>query len=479
LLLFLILAAFTVPRTSLTDWDEGVFALQSRWFSTLGQQGKPYNFQTPPLFQLTAAAVSSIAGSHAAALKWLSVLFSCITAYAVFKLTKRLYSSAAAVYGVIIFMTTEYFLFFSRSGLSDAAYVCFSTLAVLFFVQAIQSCRLKDCLLASLFMIFALYTKFSGIALLVILFFLGVVHRKTLHRFWLLSTVILPVVFFLPFALSYLWVVGAPEMQVRHGSLVGVHHLKYLYYLFIFAPVPLFLTVVQAVRERKKFLQSPIFFITAVFFIMVGFYYPFFRLLYPLIPLCAVMAACTVMGFGRYKPAVFVGVAFSLVLSFQTIIYTTKTPEHVSSSVHMFAEENRVRHVYSTSPPNVLYYLEGDILVPADHPWRATGDRIPFLLGGRTVMYPDSILLLPDDAVIIVHATAVDSLKDAHPVLYDDAVMVSSFEFIDAPVYYKDIYNVQRDIRQLYEIYIVRPGEHMKELWEFGFLRQADVMRLY
>ncbi len=374
-------------------------------------------------------------------------------------------------------MTTEYFLFFSRSGLSDAVYVCFSTLAVLFFVQAIQSRRLKDCFLASLFIILAMYTKFSGVALLVILFFLGIFHRKTLHRFWFLPTIVLPVILFIPFAITYLWAVGVPQMHVRHGPLVGIHHPKYLYYLLIFAPVPLFLTIVQAVRERKKFLRSPIFFIVAAFFILVGFYYPFFRLLYPMIPLCAITAACAVVGFGRYKPVVFAGITLSLVLSFGTITYTTNIPEQVSSSIRKFAEEDRVRYVYSTAPPNVLYYLDGDILVPADHPWRTMGERLPFLLRGRTVIYPDSILLQPNDTVMIVHATAVDSLKDANRVLYDDAVMVSSFEFIDAPVYYKDIYNVQRSIKQLYQIYIVRADEHMKELWEFGFLRQTDVIR--
>ncbi len=380
------------------------------------------------------------------------------------------------MYGVLIFMTTEYFLFFSRSGLSDAAYVCFSTLAVLFFVQAIRSRRLKDCFLSSLFITLALYTKFSGVALLGILFVVGIFHRRTLHRGWFLSAIVLPLVFFLPFTIAYLWAVGVSEMHVRHGPLVGIHHLKYLYYLLVFAPVPFILNVVQAVRERKKFLQTPLFLIIAAFFITVGFYYPFFRLLYPLIPLCAVTAACAVVGFGRYKPAVLVGIALSLVFSFQTITYTTNIPEHVASSVRNFADEDNVHYIYSTSPPNVLYYLDGDILVPAEHPWQAMGKRIPSLLNGRTVMRPDSILLQPHDAVIIVHATAVDSLKHAYPMLFEDAAVVSSFEFIDAPVYYRDIYNVQRNIKQLYEVYLFRPGEYTKKLWEFGFLRQTDVV---
>lgn len=482
IVLFVILAAVTVPRTSLTDWDEGVFALQSRWFSSAGQEGKPYNFQTPPLFQLTAAAVSWFSGSNAYAVKWLSVFFSCITMIAVFKLAKHLYSENVGMYSVFIFMTTEYFLFFSRSGLSDATFVCFSTLAVLFFVRAINSTRLQDCLFSSVFIILALYTKYSGIALPAILFFLGFLYRKRLHRFWFLLTIVVPSLFFLPFSVVYLWVVGVSELQVRHGSLLGVHHLKYLYYLFIFAPVILFLTILQVIRARKKFLTSPLFIIMILFFILVGFYHPFFRLLYPLIPLGAITAARSLDIFHRYKSLVLAVIAFSLLLSFRTITYTTKVPEQVAARVKQYAQENEVHYVYSTAPPNVLYYLGGDILIPADHPWTAIGRKVPFLINERTIIYRDSILFEPEEQVVLVHATAVDSLKRVHESLFSDAVKQASFEFIDAPVYYKDLFNIQRDISQNYEVYLFRAekgGDRTQELWEFGFLRSTDVLALY
>lgn len=479
ILLFVILAAVTIPGTSLTDWDEGVFALQARWFSSAGQQGKPYNFQTPPLFQLTAAAVSWLSVSHAYALKWISVFFSCMTAIAVFILAKQLYSKTIGIYSVFIFMTTEYFLFFSRSGLSDATFVCFCTVAVLFFVRAIGSARLRDCLFSSLFIILALYTKYSGIALLVILFFLGFLHRKKLHRSWFAAAIVLPGLSFLPFSLVYLWVVGVSELHGRHGPLVGVHHLKYLYYLFVYAPVPFFLTILHVLRTRKKFLTSPIFIIVIAFFIIVGFYYPFFRLAYPLIPLCAIAAACSLDGFRRLKPFVLAGIALSVLLSFRTITYSTSIPEQVAARVTQYAHENDVHYVYSTSPPNILYYLGGDILVPADHPWTAIGRKLPFLMEERTVIYPDSALLEPAGQILFVHATAADSVKRAHESLFRYSVLVSSFEFIDAPVYYKDLFNVQRDARQLYELYQFRTeqlGERVQELWALGFLRYTDVL---
>lgn len=479
---FIILAALTVPRTSLTDWDEGVFALQSRWFSTLGQQGKPYNFQTPPLFQLTAAAISRVFDSHACALKWLSVFLSCMTVIAVFRLVKQLHSESVAVYSAFILMTCEYFLFFSRSGLSDATFVCFSTLAVLLFIKAIKHGRLLDCILASVFIILALYTKYSGVALIPILFFLGLLHRKRLHRSWFAVTIVLPAVCFLPFALVYFWVVGLSEMHGRHAPLVGIHHLKYLYYLLILAPIPFFLTALHAFRARKKFLTSPLFFVIIAFFFIVGFYYPFFRLLYPLIPLCAITAACSLDEFRRFKPYVLIGIALSVLLSFRTITYTTDIPERIAVQANHFARDDDIRYVYSSVPPNVLYYLGGDILIPAGHPWIAIGRKIPRLIRKRTIMYPDSVLLEPGQDVLFVHATTVDSVKQTHDALFESAVLVSSLEFIDAPVYYKDRFNVQRDVPQVYEVYLFRNeklGERMKELWSVAFLRGIDVLSMY
>jgi len=475
------LAAVTVPKTSLTDWDEGVFALQSRWFSSAGQQGKPYNFQTPPLFQLTAAALSWFTADHACALKWLSVFLSCMTVIAVFILVKQLHTASIAAYSAFILMTCEYFLFFSRSGLSDATFVCFSTLAVLLFIKAIKHGRLLDCILASVFIILALYTKYSGVALMLVLFFLGLLHRKRLHRLWFAVTIVLPAVCFLPFSLIYLWVVGISEMHGRHAPLVGIHHLKYLYYLLILAPIPFFLTVLHAFRARKKFLTSPIFFVIIAFFFIVGFYYPFFRLLYPLIPLCAIAAALSVDALCRFKPYVLIGITLSVLLSLGTITYTTDIPERIAAQVDHCAQENDVRYVYSSVPPNVLYYLGGDILIPAGHPWIAIGRKIPRLIQGRTIISPDSVLLVRERDVLFVHATTVDSVKQAHDALFGSAVLVSSLEFIDAPVYYKDRFNVQRGVPQVYEVYLFRNeqlGERMQELWSMGFLRGIDVLRM-
>jgi hypothetical protein len=56
-----------------------------------------------------------------------------------------------------------------------------------------------------------------------------------------------------------------------------------------------------------------------------------------------------------------------------------------------------------------------------------------------------------------------------------------SIEFIDAPVYYKDIYNPERAIRQIYEVYIFETEKLSKvidDLWALGFNREVHIRYL-
>ena len=77
-LILLFLVIFSVGHVffwhaTLIDWDEGVFALQGEWFSSSGLFGKPYNFQTPPLFQLFIAVLFKLLGVHAFILHFISL----------------------------------------------------------------------------------------------------------------------------------------------------------------------------------------------------------------------------------------------------------------------------------------------------------------------------------------------------------------------------------------------------------------------
>ena len=52
---FVLWGVLYLQYATLIDWDEGIFALQGQWLSTAGSQGKPFNFQTPPLFPLNVS----------------------------------------------------------------------------------------------------------------------------------------------------------------------------------------------------------------------------------------------------------------------------------------------------------------------------------------------------------------------------------------------------------------------------------------
>jgi len=115
--LFVILNVVNLASTCLIDWDEGVFALQGKWIATIGAEGKPFNFQTPPLYQTLIASLFKLLGHRDFILPLLSIIFSVFTIYLIFHLVKELYSIEESIYAVILFMTTEFFLFFSNQHL--------------------------------------------------------------------------------------------------------------------------------------------------------------------------------------------------------------------------------------------------------------------------------------------------------------------------------------------------------------------------
>ena len=89
--LFVILNGINLTRTCLIDWDEGVFALQGKWIETIGAEGKPFNFQSPPLYQTLIAFLFKSLGHKDFILPLLSIIFSVLTIYIVFYLFKTLY----------------------------------------------------------------------------------------------------------------------------------------------------------------------------------------------------------------------------------------------------------------------------------------------------------------------------------------------------------------------------------------------------
>ncbi|MGB3340801.1 MAG: glycosyltransferase family 39 protein [bacterium] len=471
-----------LSKASLIDWDEGVFALQSQWLASFGMQGKPFNFQTPPLYQMLVAGLFCIFGSKTFILHLIALIASCFGVYLVFRLTSLLSSINDAIIAVLLFATTEFFLFFAKSGLSDAVFLCFFLASVLYFFKGMKENKDAHFLCAGLFLALAAYTKYSAFPLFISFLVIGLMDKKKINTKWFFFSIILPIILFVPYVLLMLRFIEFREISTRHLSFLGLNHFKFLVFLLIFAPSVLFLSLTHLLRNIKNMEKWNVYiFVTIlIFFLMLGFYYPYFRLAYPIVPLLAIPGAQFIGNLRKYKTLItLVFILISLAFGFQTIKYLSTVPEKTGNFVHDIAVEADAEFIYAVVPPNILYYIDFEVVVPQGHPWELAGKMNPGFNKHKRIIKPDDICLPPNGKTILVHATALDEIKKDYSNLYDKGILISSFYFLDAPVYYKDVYNPQRNIQQLYEVYIIDNaafGEQLGDLWLFGFDRRVTVM---
>lgn len=481
-ILFVFLSVLGLKSFALRDWDEGVFALQGQWLTTIGSQGKPFNFQTPPLFQFLIAILFSILQINAKMLPLLSLILSCITIYLIYHLAKTLFSQKEGIYSIILFVTTEYFLFFSRSGLSDATFLCFFIASLLFFVKGINSNKTKHFLLAGLFTALALYTKYSAFPLLIMFFAIGLLCRKNINKKWFGLSILIPILLFLPYTYLFIRFVQISEISARHVSLLGINHLKFLFYISIFAPIPFLFSILYIifnVRNIKKW-DIYLLILSAIFILILGFYHPYFRLAYPLIPLLSIIASRFVNQTKKYKPYIVTAVILiSLALSAKTLIYKSDVPKKIGEFVNHYARQQDIKYIYTVVPPNIDFYIDGSIVVPSGHTWLNIGKKLPIFMKRKKIIYRDNNELLTEEKILLIQATVLDSIEQINSALCNRGTLLRSIEFIDAPVYYKDIYNPQRDMKQIYNVYLFETkklDEMINDFWVLGFDRRVTVI---
>jgi len=473
---------FSLTYFALIDWDEGVFALQGQWLASIGTQGKPFNFQTPPLYQTLIAILFRLFQTNAIMLPILSIIFSCITIYLLFNLTKELYSPQVGLYSVIFFVVTEFFIFFSKSGLSDATFVCFFTASFLFFIRGVKFNKANHFFLAGFFAVLALYTKYSAFPLLIAFVITGLLQRGRINRKWFLLSIILPLLCYVPYLYVFLRFVQIPEISARHVSLLGLNHIKFLLYTLIFAPIPLTFSIIHLIVNIKHYERWSIYLyiLVVTFYLILGFYYPFFRLVYPLIPFLSIISARFIHQIGRHKAYVLTtSVLISLVLGAKTITYKSDTPLKIGQLIDYYCQKETIGYVYTIVPPNINFYVKGTIAVPANHQWFNVGKKLPILLKGRNVIHQDNNVLGVEEKVLLLHATIFDSVKQRYLGLYTRGKLLDTLEFKDAPVYNEDIYNPHRNFKQIYEIYlfdIKELNESIDALWNLGFEREVTLV---
>lgn len=412
----------------------------------------------------------------------LSIVFSCITIFVVFNLAKELYSPLLGLYSIIFLVVTEFFIFFSKSGLSEATFACFFTASFLFFIRGIKYNTISQFLLAGLFVALALYTKYSAFPLLIAFLIIGFMQRERLTSTWFLLAIILPLACYVPYLYAFLRIVQIPEISARHGGLLGLNHVKFLLYSLIFAPIPFTFSIIYSIINVRHYERWDIYLYIVIitFYVTLGFYHPYFRLVYPLIPFLAIIAARFIHQIGRHKAYVLiVSVLISLLLGVQTMKYKSDTPSELGQLIDHYCEKEAITYVYTIVPPNISFYVKGTIAIPANHPWFKIGKRYPIFLRERNVIYEDNNVLAAEGKILLLHASMYDSLKQKYPDLYSRGRRLEVLEFKDAPIYYEDIYNPYRTIEQLYEIYLFDTKE-LKEsintLWNLGFEREVTLV---
>lgn len=461
---------------SLRDWDEGVFALQGQWLTGRFTQGKPYNFQTPPLYPLIAGLGMRMTGGNPIILPILAALLSVATLFLLFYSARELYGPVDAVYAVALFATTEMFFFFSKSGLSDALFL-FLFCGAFFNIVRNKNDRVKYYLLSSMFIVLAIYTKYSGIILVSYALTAGILTGAYKKWKWLLCQIILPVIACVPLVILYLKFAGGADTGRRFAELIGINYHKYLYYLMVFAPAPLLLALFSLFRPNDRNMSNKMLIVAVVVYaVLLGLYFPYIRLAYPLVALIAISGA------GINIPPVFkgnivlvaaiAGVAFSV----PTIVYNNRVPARYAAEVCRYKKQEDIEYLYSNTPPNIEYYLPGEFAVPENHAWAQMISRYPGFSGGHKIIRRSKNELPTGNRILIAHASINDSLKSILPDIYSHSQLVFSLRFIDAPLYRKDIFNRYRE--QRYELYRVGAVERATadSVWQMGFRKGISLL---
>ncbi len=461
---------------SLRDWDEGVFVLQGQWLTSGFSQGKPYNFQTPPLYPFVAGLSMRLIGGNPAALPIVSFLFSIATLFVVYYAGRVFYDSDTAFFAPCLLASTELFHFFSKSGLSDAVFLFFFTFAFFNMIRNRRG-RLRYFILSGVFITLAMYTKYSGAALLAVAIVVGIVLGLHRNWRWYAFQIALPVLFFSPLVFLYAHFGRASDTGQRLLELFGFNYHRHLYYLIVFAPTTALIGIIAQFKPGfggASFRMTTL--ASVIYLALLGVYYPYFRLGYPLIMLLALNGAALKID-ARFKTwIILAAAAIGTVFSLPTIMYRNRVPADFGGRTREYVHQKQIRILYSSVPPNIEYYLQGDHAIPDNHPWYSVASEYPALGRGRRILHRSDNELEPGEEILIAHASINDSLKSALPEIFSRAELIFSSEFIDAPLYLKDIFH--RSQAQRFELYRLRIDDSLVAdmIWKIGFRKGISVL---
>ncbi|MEO0094784.1 MAG: glycosyltransferase family 39 protein [candidate division WOR-3 bacterium] len=465
--LFFMLNILNLKNLTLIDWDEGVYALQAEWLASNGNEGKPFNFQTPPLFQITIALFFKLIGYNGWVLNLISIVFSCLTIYITFLLGKKIYNDTIGLISVFLFISSEYFLFFSKSGLSDATFAFFFISAIYFFYRSLEENRKLHYILCGFFTTLTCYTKYTGPVLFLFYLFAPLFLRKKNNKYLILYTLLIPILILVPYYIIFLKFLTLSGIKQRYGKLLGLHHLKHLYYLFRFAPIILTLSIFHRIKEKKDYF---ILSLIAIFFIILGFYHHYFRLSYPLILLFLLFSACVVARWKKIRYYITAMLFFmSIIIAYDTMLYHSPIPSALGKKIDYLSKFFKINYILAIAPPNILFYIPGNIM--------ATENSVityKFMqLDKRETIRKDDNLFKNERYVLVLSSNIFPQIDEKISKLTSQAIIKDSLEFVDAPIYYKDPFNELGTKRQIYKIYVfelIKLGSpELDTLWKCGF----------
>lgn len=473
----ILLNVVNLKNLSLIDWDEGAFALQAKWLASAGSEGKPFNFQTPPLYQVIIASLFKIFGYRDWILPFISIICSAIAVCITFLLAKELYNGTTGLFASILFISTEYFLFFSKSGLSDATFLLFFIASIYFFYQGIQKNKTSYYIYCGIFTILACYTKYTGPILFLIYLFIGIRRYKEINRFWYIFTIIIPILLLLPYFFIFVKIISIAGITQRHGKLLGINHLKFLFYLIRFSPLIFISAILYRIKTKIDYF---VFTIILILFFVLGFYYPYFRLALPLIPLLSIFAARYLSQFKKMRYFI-LGLIFLIngIIGFNTLTYHSNVPPLISSKVDTVCKKYKINYILTLVPPNIVFYLNGKILQPTTSlPPKLLNNKF---LKNREFIKIDQNLFIGQKHILFIYSTVFEEFESRVASLIPKASKIDSIEFIDAPVYYKDLFNTLRNKKQIYEIYLFEIAEFdstsLYDLWQIALQPGATVIK--
>lgn len=447
---FWVLNFANLKKLHLIDWDEGVFALQAKWLATMGANGKPFNFQTPPLFQGLIALSFLLGGSKPWILPMLSVIFSGLSIYVLFHLARNLYNEKVGFIAVLLFATSEFFLFFSKSGLSDATFVFFFLSAIYFFHQSLTHESSINYLGCSFFTFLACYTKYTGPILFLIYLLVSLWYRRKKKFNFYFLIIVLPLLLLIPYYFIFLKFISMQNIFQRHGHLLGINHLKFLYYLFRFAPTIFLTSLFYPLKEKHDYF---ILIILTTFFVPLGFYYPYFRLAYPLIPILTIISSRFIYQFKKSQFLLTAMVViFNLFLGWNTILFHSDFPVFLTHRIDKICESYGVNYVIAAAPPNILFYIPGNIILIEENLPKIAQNSQKFGLSKRRIIKREENFLQNEESVLFLHSSIFDEIEEELKSLKNPPKLEEAYEFIDAPVYYKDIFNKLKEVKQIYKI---------------------------